>query len=106
MNSAVWSCPDTETGVQTSIGIEPGNLVAVRAIHGGEIATDEHLAIGLHNERMDFAIVRVVLCYGGIETGVETSVRIEPDNGGRVGAIPGITGFQELAAGKHLAIAL
>ena len=36
-----------ETAVETAIRIKPGNSVSVRAVEGGEITPDEHLAIGL-----------------------------------------------------------
>ena len=52
-NPPVRSCAWIKTAVQTPIGIEPRNVVAIRAVDGGEQTSDEHFAIGLYNDLPD-----------------------------------------------------
>ena len=93
------ACARIETAVQTAIGIEAGNVVAVRAIDGGEPAPDEHLAIRLQRDRRNgtarYSCAR-------IETAVQTAVGIEPGNAVAVRAVDG----GERTADEHLAIRL
>ena len=77
----VRSSARIKTAVQTPIGIEPGNAVAVRAIDPGEMAADEHLAIRLHGYRTATCGDKVIIGYARIdEIGVRTPVGIKPGN--------------------------
>ena len=49
-DTGVYARARIETAVQTAIGIETGNVVAVRAVDGGELPADQHLAVGLHRD--------------------------------------------------------
>src|SRR5580765_3142691 len=55
MNPPVHSCARIETVVQTAVGIEPGNVVAIRAVDSGEQTSDKHLAILLQRDRRNSA---------------------------------------------------
>src|SRR4030095_12142482 len=76
-NTIVRPCSRIETAVQTAVGIETRNSVAVHPVDGAEITADEHLAIRLHGDRRSSP---VRYSCGDIETAVPTSVGIEPEN--------------------------
>jgi len=43
-------------GVHRAVGVEPGDAVASYGVDRGEIATDEHLAVGLHRHGQHLVI--------------------------------------------------
>src|SRR5205823_4106290 len=66
-----------KTAVQSTVCLEPRNMVAVYAVDCGEEARNEHLAITLHQNRTDIIIGpgQVIL-----KIAVQGAVRIEPRN--------------------------
>ena len=64
-----------ETAIETAIGVEPRDAIAVRAVYSGERAADEHLAVREQRDRCYNAP-----CCAGIKTGVDTPRRIQPGN--------------------------
>src|SRR5678816_3154496 len=73
-NKPVRSSTWIETAVQTAIGIEAGNVVAIRAIDTGERTADENLAIRLQHDRINSAICSCAW----IESAVPDSIGIKP----------------------------
>ena len=101
--AATDCCAGNESVVQTSVGIEPGDAAAVRAIHRDEITAGEHFAIGLQDDTPDPISRRGAACAcARIETAVQTSIGIEPGNAVSVRAVYSV----EITADEHLPIRL
>src|SRR5436190_24312929 len=86
-----------EAAIETAIGVEPCDAIAVRAVDFRERATDEHLAVRLQRDGCHNAP-----CCAGIKTGVQAPIRVEPGNSGPIRVAEGV----ERPADEHLAIRL
>src|SRR5688572_16765217 len=74
-----------ETGIQTAVGIEPGNPVSGSSINGREMAGDKYPAVRLNSCCIDRFSVEVLSVFlnrnhadAGRETGVVTPIGIQP----------------------------
>jgi hypothetical protein len=98
---AVCARPGIKGAIHAAIWKKPGNPVDIAAVDRGEFARDQHHAIGLHGQGID-GCSRTAHSGAGIETGVQTSIGVEPRNAEAVRAIDGI----KLSPDQHLAIRL
>ena len=56
LHRAIGAQPRREGVVHRAVHIQPGNMMAVRPVEGGEVTADDDLPVGLHGDRIDAAI--------------------------------------------------
>ena len=83
-------------GVQSAVGVQPGNPVAAHAIDQGEAAANEDFPVRLQGKGVHIAV------HGHSEAGVEGAVGVQARNVRTGQAVHGAEG----AANQHLAIRL